>query len=153
MILFWRLIKFSKKINIEKKKLQLFIESITGIILLIILCKEYDWITIMLSSKMTPEKLINIINYNTIFPYSYIIVISSMVMFLIGVINRNKLLRIFSLLINFLIIAKILYFDFKVLSKGEKISLMLAIGFLFIIISWLYNKIKARRRKRKIRLG
>ena len=153
MILFWRLIKFSKKINIEKKKLQLFIESITGIILLIILCKEYDWITILLSSKMTPEKLINIINYNTIFPYSYIIVISSMVMFLIGVINRNKLLRIFSLLINFFIIAKILYFDFKVLSKGEKISLMLAIGFLFIVISWLYNKIKARRRKRKIRLG
>jgi uncharacterized membrane protein len=75
-----------------------------------------------------------------------------MILFLIGVINKNKLLRVFSLLINFFIIAKILYFDFKVLSKGEKISLMLGIGTLFIIISWLYNKIKARRKKRKIRL-
>lgn len=152
IILLWRLINFSKKINPEKKKLQLFIESITGITLLIIICKEYDWVTIILSNKMTPEILINNINYNTIFPYSYIIVTSSMILFLIGVINKNKLLRVFSLLINFFIIAKILYFDFKVLSKGEKISLMIAIGTLFIIISWLYNKIKARRKKRKIRL-
>jgi hypothetical protein len=152
LILLWRLINFSKKINPEKKKLQLFIESITGITLLIIICKEYDWATIMLSNKMNPEILINNINYNTIFPYSYIIVTTSMILFLIGVINKNKLLRVFSLLINFFIIAKILYFDFKVLSKGEKISLMIGIGTLFIIISWLYNKIKARRKKRKIRL-
>ena len=152
MILIWRLINFSKKINPEKKKLQLFIESITGITLLVIICKEYDWATIMLSNKMNPEILINNINYNTIFPYSYIIVTSSMILFLIGVINKNKLLRVFSLLINFFIIAKILYFDFKVLSKGEKISLMIGIGTLFIIISWLYNKIKARRKKRKVRL-
>jgi hypothetical protein len=152
IILLWRLINFSKKSNPEKKKLQLFIESITGITLLIIICKEYDWITIMLSNKMNPEILINKINYNTIFPYSYIIVTSSMILFLIGVINKNKILRVFSLLINFFIIAKILYFDFKVLSKGEKISLMIGIGTLFIIISWLYNKIKAKRKKRKIRL-
>lgn len=152
VILLWRLVNISKKNHPEKKKLQLFIESIVGITVLIIICKEYDWATIMLSNKMSPEILINNIYYNTIFPYSYIIVTSSMIMFLIGVINRNKLLRIFSLLINFFMIAKILYFDFNTLRKGEKIILMIVIGSLFIIISWLYNKIKARRKKRKIRL-
>lgn len=149
-ILFGQLIKYFKKTNIKKNKLQLFIESISIITILLIICKEYDWLTILFSKSLTPEKVTNLISYNSVLAYSYIILISTMLVFLLGAINRNKLLRILSLLINFLIIAKVLFFDFKVLTKNEKLILLLIIGSLFILISWLYNKIKARRKKRKI---
>jgi hypothetical protein len=149
-ILFLQLISYFKKINIKRNKLQLFIESISIIAILLIICKEYDWLTILFSKTLTPEKIANLISYNSILAYSYIILISTMLVFLLGVINRNKPLRIISLLINFLIIAKVLFFDFKVLTKNEKLILLLIIGSLFILISLLYNKIKARRKKRKI---
>jgi hypothetical protein len=100
-------------LSIEKKYLYHFFEAVLSIVMIVIACKEYDYITIInkvLSlNKINTGVLSDTINSNQLLPYSLIILFSTLLLLVIGIVNKNKFLITLSTFIIGFVLIKIFY--------------------------------------------
>ncbi|WP_162054945.1 DUF2339 domain-containing protein [Pontibacter pamirensis] len=68
--------------------------------------------------------------------------ISSFVLMMIGMQHKLKTLRIISLSLFFLTLAKLFLFDVMDMSEGGKIAAFICLGMLLLVVSFMYQKLK-----------
>ncbi|RDV13168.1 DUF2339 domain-containing protein [Pontibacter diazotrophicus] len=68
--------------------------------------------------------------------------ISSFVLMMIGMQHKLKTLRIISLSLFFLTLAKLFLFDIRGISEGGKIAAFICLGMLLLVVSFMYQKLK-----------
>ena len=146
------LFKSLKNLNKDRTYLQHFFEVLLGIIIILILCVEYDFIVISYNCFFLKHVNIDIINnilfYNQLLPYSIIILLSSICILAIGIVNRNRFLRFFSLFIIAFDLLKVFIIEFDILSENEKVWILITIGIIFLLISWIYKRMKSKKNNR-----
>jgi hypothetical protein len=151
-IILFKSLKSLRELNKNRTYLQHFFEVLLGIIIIISLCIEYDYFIITKDCFNLERINIDIINnklfYNQVLPYSLIILISSICILILGVINNNRFLRVFSILIILFDLVKIFIIEFEILSQIERTNLLFITGLIFLLISWMYNKIRHKKRNR-----
>lgn len=154
VIISFKSLKCLTEQNKNRTYLQHFFEVLLGIITIISLCIEYDYFIITKDFYSLSNVNIDIINnklfYNQLLPYSIIILISSICILVIGIVNKNRFLRVFSLLIILFDLIKVFFIEFEILSENQKINILIIIGLIFLLISWIYNRIKIKKRNRLI---
>lgn len=69
--------------------------------------------------------------------------IGSFVLMMLGMRHQLKTLRIISLTLFFLILAKLILLDVWDMSEGGKVAAFICLGILLLIVSFLYQKLKA----------
>ena len=150
----YNILKIAKNINSETKYLKDLIIVIVCLFSLLILCKEYDFTTVIFSiisqHNLYQNNVLRILDNNQILPYSIILLVSLLIILLIGLIENNKFLRLFSVFIAACVLIKVFYIEYYILSKNDKITIVIITGITFLLISFIYNKIKQKRSSRRL---
>ncbi|MCC9136839.1 DUF2339 domain-containing protein [Pontibacter silvestris] len=69
--------------------------------------------------------------------------VSSFILMMIGMRYKLKTLRIVSLSLFFLTLLKLFLFDIREISEGGKIAAFISLGILLLVVSFMYQKLKA----------
>ncbi|MEO0037365.1 MAG: hypothetical protein RIQ59_576 [Bacteroidota bacterium] len=141
-------INHNKEIIKKRKK---FFEVTLGLIGIVLLCKEYDYLFLL--NNFTNTNLYNLallssmIIKNRLLPYSSIMLFSATVLLLVGMLRSDKFIRIFSLVLIGFALIKVFYLEFNLLTEEERFGSLVLLGITFLLISWIYKKVKVRRRR------
>ena len=109
----------------------------------IVICKEYDYLSILssdLSSRISEDDFNMILNLNEIFPYSIIILICTSLLLIIGINLKSLFLRGISILIIVADLIKIFFIEFNEVTDNNKGVFFIVTGAIFLFLSWFYNK-------------
>ena len=151
-ISFTKLYYFNKK---KRKSLIRFIIFTSCIISTIIVCKEFDYISILTSDLgsglLGEDKFQMILKLNEFLPYSMIILVCFSIVLIIGIKLKSLFLRILSIIFIGADLIKIFFIEFTDISDDNKGLVFIVIGFLLLLVSWFYNKIKQKSRQRVLR--
>lgn len=150
-------VSFSKLESLSGKsyqKIMKYILILVFVLITVICCFEYDYIStwkgILSISKFDNEKYEIIIDSNKLLPYSLIILLFTSFLLILGLKMKRKTIKIVSLLVFVLIIAKIFLYDFTMISDSAKSFAFVVIGIILLLLSWVYN---ANNEKKKRRLS
>jgi hypothetical protein len=136
----------------EKSYFKDLIIVMTSLFGIITVCKEFDFITVLYYTisqhTFKQNDVVSILDYNHIIPYSIILLICLIIILLIGLIENNKFLRLFSIFVAFCVLLKVFYIEYFILTKNDKITIIIITGVTFLLISSIYSRIKQRRSKR-----
>jgi len=136
----------------EKSYFKDLIIVITSLFGIITVCKEFDFITVLYHTisqhTFKQNDVVSILDYNHIIPFSIILLICLIIILLIGLIENNKFLRLFSIFVAFCVLLKVFYIEYFILTKNDKITIIIITGVTFLLISSIYSRIKQRRSKR-----
>ena len=136
----------------EKSYFKDLIIVVTSLFGIITVCKEFDFITVLYYTisqhTFKQNDVVSILDYNHIIPYSIILLICLIIILLIGLIENNKFLRLFSIFVAFCVLLKVFYIEYFILTKNDKITIIIITGVTFLLISSIYSRIKQRRSKR-----
>ena len=150
--LVYRILNSLKNTESENSYFKDLIIVITCLFGIITLCKEFDFITVLYNTisqhNFDQNTVLNILNYNQILPYSIILLVSLLIILLIGLVENNKFLRLFSFFVAFCVLVKVFYIEYYILTKNDKITIIIITGVTFLLISSIYNRIKQKRSKR-----
>jgi len=150
----YNILKIAKNIDSESKYLKDLIVVILSLFSIIILCKEYDFTTVLFSlisqHEFNQNSVLSILDNNQILPYSIILLLSLLVILLIGLVENYKFLRLFSVFVAACVLIKVFYIEYYVLTKNDKITIVMITGITFLLISSIYSRIKQKRSSRKI---
>ena len=141
-------INHNKEIIKKRKK---FFEVSLALIGIVILFKEYDYLFLL--NNFTNTNLYNLsllssmIIKNRLLPYSSIMLFSATVLLLVGILRRDKFIRFFSLVLIGFALIKVFYLEFNLLTEEERFGSLVLLGITFLLISWIYKKVKVRRRR------
>ena len=148
----YRILNSIKNTESENSYFKDLIIVITCLFGIITLCKEFDFITILYNTisqhNFDQNTVLNILDYNQILPYSIILLVSLLIILLIGLVENNKFLRLFSVFVAFCVLVKVFYIEYYILTKNDKITIIIITGVTFLLISSIYNRIKQKRSKR-----
>lgn len=154
ILLGYKIISFTKSKNAEKNYFRDLIVVVFSLFAIIILCKEFDFVHIIYSivnqQNYSPAMISKILDINQVLPYSIILLISLLTILLVGIIENNKFLRLFSGFLAFCVLVKIFYIEYYILTKNDKIGMIIITGITFLLISSIYSRIKKRRNASKI---
>lgn len=133
------------------KKRKKFFEITLGLIGVILLCKEYDYLFLLNNFSSTElynlALLSSMIIKNRLLPYSSIILFSATVLLLIGILRSDKFIRYFSLTLLGFALIKVFYLEFNLLNEEERFGSLVLLGIIFLVMSWIYKKVNVRRRR------
>jgi hypothetical protein len=133
------------------KKRKKFFEITLGLIGVILLCKEYDYLFLLNNFSSTElynlALLSSMIIKNRLLPYSSIILFSATLLLLIGILRSDKFIRYFSLTLLGLALVKVFYLEFNLLNEEERFGSLVLLGIIFLVMSWIYKKVNVRRRR------
>ncbi len=136
----------------EKSYFKDLIIVVTSLFGIITVCKEFDFITVLYYTisqhTFKQNDVVSILDYNHIIPFSIILLICLIIILLIGLIENNKFLRLFSIFVAFCVLLKVFYIEYFILTKNDKITIIIITGVTFLLISSIYSRIKQRRSKR-----
>jgi len=136
----------------EKNYFKDLIIVLTCLFGIITICKEFDFNTVLYNTisqhAFKQNEVLSILDNNKIIPYSIILLICLIIILLIGLIENNKFLRLFSIFVAFCVLLKVFYIEYFILTKNDKITIIIITGVAFLLISSIYGKIKQRRSKR-----
>ena len=141
-------INHNKEIIKKRKK---FFEVSLALIGIVILFKEYDYLFLL--NNFTNTNLYNLsllssmIIKNRLLPYSSIMLFSATVLLLVGILRSDKFIRFFSLVLIVFALIKVFYLEFNLLTEEERFGSLVLLGITFLLISWIYKKVKVRRRR------
>ena len=109
----------------EKSYFKDLIIVVTSLFGIITVCKEFDFITVLYYTisqhTFKQNDVVSILDYNHIIPYSIILLICLIIILLIGLIENNKFLRLFSIFVAFCVLLKVFYIEYFILTKNDKI--------------------------------
>jgi hypothetical protein len=127
-----------------------FLQSFSCLVIIIVACKEYDFISILFNlyefNSLSNLELNSLINSNQILPYSIIIVIFSLMIFVYSVINQNRFLKFFSILLVGIQLLKTFLFESYEMYQDFRVLTFFLLGIMLIIFSKTENKTKIRRK-------
>lgn len=150
----YRILNSIKNIGSENSYFKDLIIVITCLFGIITLCKEFDFVTVLYNiishNDFDQNAVLNILDKNQILPYSIILLISLLLILLIGLIDNNKFLRLFSVFLAFCVLVKVFYIEYYILTKNDKVTIIIITGITFLLISSIYSRIKQKRTKRSI---
>jgi len=136
----------------EKSYFKDLIIVLTCLFGILTICKEFDFITVLYNTisqhTFKQNEVLSILDSNKIIPYSIILLICLIIILLIGLIENNKFLRLFSIFIAFFELLKVFYIEYFILTKNDKITIIIISGVTFLLISSIYSRIRQRRSKR-----
>ena len=127
----WAIFKNAKSYYIENVKFHIFLEAVIHISILNFLSNELvTWL--------------DIAGYQDIFKLGLSILWSvySLILVSLGIYKKKKHLRIFALVLFGITLAKLFLYDISNLSTISKTVVLIVLGLLLLIISFLYNKFK-----------
>ena len=143
-----------KKIASENSYFKDLIIVITCLFGIITICKEFDFISVLYNiisqHSFNQNTVLNILDKNQILPYSIILLVSLLIILLIGLVENNKFLRLFSVFVAFCVLVKVFYIEYYILTKNDKITIIVITGLTFLLISSIYSRIKQKRSKSSI---
>lgn len=115
---------------------------------LFILLSEYDHISIWkgLRRGTTIEE---IALANRAIPYTIILFLYSATILVVGMANRNRLLRAAGLVVLSGTLVKMLYIDIRVLSGMTRSVVLLTVGLIVLVLSFMYPRLKTYFRQRE----
>jgi hypothetical protein len=138
--------------NISKRKdLMQFVVFTLCFICTIVICKEYDYISILtsnLSSGVSEDEFKMILISNQFLPYSMIILTCSSILLIIGIKLKSLFLRSVSIIIIGADLIKIFFIEIIEISDNYKGVVFIVIGTLLLLLSWFYNKTKHKSSRR-----
>ena len=141
--------------NKKRKSLIRFIVFTSCIISTLIVCKEFDYISILTSDVgsgiLGEDKFQMILKLNEFLPYSMIIMISFSIILILGIKLKSLFLQILSIVFIGADLIKIFLIEFTDISDDNKGLVFIVIGFLLLLVSWFYNKTKQKSRQRVLR--
>ena len=105
---------------------------------IIIVSAEADNILLMCFSNRVPE----IVSYSHTIAYPILWGIGSFILMILGMKHKNRNLRIISLSLFALIIAKLYLYDIWKMSQAGRIIAFVFLGLLFLSVSFLYQKLR-----------
>jgi hypothetical protein len=148
----YRILNYIKNTESENSYFKDLIIVITCLFGIITLCKEFDFIIVLYNTisqhNFDQNTVLNILDKNQILPYSIILLVSLLIILLIGLVENNKFLRLFSVFVAFCVLVKVFYIEYYILTKNDKITIIIITGVTFLLISSIYNRIKQKRSKR-----
>jgi len=141
IVLGWMTVKRIYMRNSKNILLKQGVQFISILYLIFLLCSEYDNLSILIASienSSNPNFILSldILEQNQYLPYSIIIWIFSVMVFVFSVFKRKSFLRGCSVFVLAFVLIKIFVFDFKILDSGERSSVFFVLG-LFLIGSAL----------------
>jgi len=141
--------------NKKRKNLIRFIIFTSCLLSTIIVCKEFDYISILTSDfgsgTLAEDKFQMILKLNGFLPYSMIILFCFSIVLIIGIKYKSLFLKILSLVFIVADLIKIFFLEFADISDNNKAFVFIVIGVLLLLVSWFYNKIKQKSRQRILR--
>jgi hypothetical protein len=141
--------------NKKRKNLIRFIIFTSCLLSTIIVCKEFDYISILTSDlgsgTLAEDKFQMILKLNGFLPYSMIILFCFSIVLIIGIKYKSLFLKILSLVFIVADLIKIFFLEFSDISDNNKAFVFIVIGVLLLLVSWFYNKIKQKSRQRILR--
>ncbi len=149
LVLGYKIISFTREKHAEKNYFKDLIIVVFSLFAILILCKEYDFVYIIYSvisqQNYNSTMISEILDVNQVLPYSIILLVSLLTILLIGIIENNKFLRLFSGFLAFCVLIKIFYIEYYILTKNDKISIIIVTGVTFLLISSVYSRVKKKR--------
>jgi hypothetical protein len=147
------IIKKAYVLNSKNGLLQYAIELFSSLAIIFIVCKEYDFISLLYnlanSNSFSIIDLNLLLDYNQLFPYSIITLIGLFLMLFYGVINKNRFLKIVSLLGVGILFARTFVFGDEVLYEDFRVLIFLVFGVMLLLFSWSEKAIKKKRKTNK----
>ena len=138
--------------NRKRKNLIHFIIFTLCSISTVIVCKEFDYISILTgdlgSGTLGEDKFQMILKLNEFLPYSMIILFCFSIVLIMGIKYKSLFLRILSLVFIGVDLIKIFFIEFADISDDNKGVVFILIGILLLLISWFYNKTKQKSQQR-----
>jgi hypothetical protein len=112
-----------------------------SLFLIYLVLSEFEHLNLILAFRkgtMIPETLFE----SHKVPYSIILFISSLIILLIGFIRKSRFLRLYSLILLMMVLAKILIYDMGSMSNTGRMILFFALGTILLFISFFYSRIR-----------
>lgn len=112
-----------------------------SLFLIYLVLSEFEHVNLILAlskGAMLPETLIE----SHKVPYSIILFISSLIILLIGFIRKSRFLRLYSLILLMMVLAKMLIFDLGSMSNTGRMILFFILGTILLFISFFYSRIR-----------
>lgn len=136
--------------DIIKKRKKILIVSL-GLIGIVLLFKEYDYLFLLNNYSNTNLNNLSLLSTmiikNRLLPYSVLMLFGATALLLVGILRSDKFIRYFSLILIGFALIKVFYLEFNLLTEEERFISLVLLGFEFLIISWIYKKVKVGRRR------
>ena len=111
-----------------------------SLFIIYLVLSEYEHLNLILAFRkgmMIPETL----SESHKVPYSIILFFSSMIILLIGFIRKSRFLRLYSLALLMVVLAKMLIYDIGSMSNTGRMILFFVLGTILLFISFFYSRI------------
>jgi hypothetical protein len=112
-----------------------------SLVMMFILFSEFDH-TMVILNYFKGIKIDDTIEISHQMPYSFLMILFSILILAIGFIRKSRFLRIYSLVVLSFVIAKILIFDLPSLDTWAIVLVFLSLGILLLVISFYYSRVK-----------
>jgi uncharacterized membrane protein len=145
IVVFFVYLLKQKSVIIGSKNWRPFIYWLVCIASLFILSFESDNILLMLFHNGANKSDLLKISHNIIYPVLW--GVSAFVLMIIGMKNKNRVLRIISLSVFSLIIVKLYLIDIWRMEQTGRIIAFIILGIIFLVVSFLYQKLKVLLKK------
>ena len=97
---------------------------------------------IMLSSRGNPGTVgVDQLTFNQFLPYSVMLGMVSVAMFVRSIIRQNRFLRNFSIVLYIIMLVKLFVIDFANLSAGTRTAVFLVLGLFLIGFAFVYPRL------------
>ena len=132
--------------NQKKATFRNGVELFTALSLLFLFCTEYDNLSIILSAMQNTGGAagsvgIDQLTFNKYLPYTVLLGIVSIIMFIRAVIRKNRFLRNFSIVLYIIMLVKLFVLDFESLSAGARTSVFMVLGLFLIGFAFVYPRL------------
>jgi len=137
-----RIIKRNAKNLVALRSVQI----VTIVMVAFLLFTEYDNLSILIASAMDSDmgrfgfgdKILNLDQH---LPYSILMWIVALIVFIWSVFKHDRFLRSFAMVVFIGILIKVFAYDFESLSQGEQSGVFIGMGLFIIGFAWLYPRI------------
>ncbi len=126
------------------------IELFSSLILIFIVCKEYDFISILFnlanSNSFSIVDMNLVLDSNQLFPYSILTLIALFLIFFYGVVNKNRFLKTVSLLGIGILLARTFIFEDEELYQDFRVLIFIVLGIMLLLFSWSEKTFRKERK-------
>ena len=132
--------------NQKKATFRNGVELFTALSLLFLFCTEYDNLSIVLGAMQNTGGTagtigVDQLTFNKFLPYSVMLGIVSVIIFVRSVIRKNRFLRNFGIVLYCVMLVKLFAVDFGNLSAGARTAVFMVLGLFLIGFAFVYPKL------------
>ena len=144
---------FIKKTDLKNSKnnwFQHLIEVLSSLVFLLIVCKEYDFISILVhlanSKTFSILDLNLVLDTNAILPYFILALLCLLSILFYGLANKNRFLKAISIIGAGMLFVRTFIFEDNSLFDDFRVLNLFILGIMVLLFSWSEKKIKKERR-------